>query len=615
MKYTHVSKDNLAEVTERLESKELIVFDSETTGLDAYLKAKIFSLALCDGDECYYFNFVEYPGLDPKFVLTPKDVEPITGTLKHWVAHNAKFDMHFTDRAGIKPFGRVIDTEVLARIFENHHQYSGGYSLDACVKRWLGLEKDDRVKKYMDEYGLYHTVHGLDGKEYKNYHFDKVPFEIISVYAMKDAELTMRLYLYLMERMYKESEGVPNKAWSIELSLTPVLFEMEKRGVLVDVEYCREQLQLETARAKKASDEITKWLRAEFVDSAQVLAPWFEKELGRALPTTEKGTAQITEEVLSQIAVWENLNDGPAGHVANMVLEYREATKRATTYYGNYLTMVDSENVIHPNFRQAGTTTGRMACNNPNLQNIPPEVRRAFIPRPDHIFVSIDYKQMEFRLMLDYAGQEDLIEKIKQGEDPHDSTAALTGIERKAAKTLNFGILYRMGLAKLGKALGITEATAGDFRKQYFARMPKVKRFIYEAPKSQERRGFTFSWAGRRFYLDGARNEDGSFKWSFKAANAIIQGGCADVCKLAMVEVSRYLGMHRSRMVLQVHDECLFEVHKSELHIIETLKSIMESAYPYRSLPLTCSVAYSEVSFHDMVEIDDAAKIAELIQL
>lgn len=609
MKYTVATRSELATIIHRLNKKDLIVFDTETTGLEAYQESEMFSLAVCDGEECVYFNFRDYGnGFSNQYLLERSWIAPLMHKMRTWVGHNVKFDLHFTDRAGVKPFGRIIDTETWARVYQNHFQYKGGYSLDVCAKRWLSVEKDDRVKKYMDENNLYFSDTGDGGREFKNYQFYKVPFELISEYAMKDAEVTWALYQFLKENMYQETEGTLNKAIEYETTLTPILFEMEKTGLLVDKAYCETAYKSAIAVRDLHQSALDELMGKAFVDSSKELAPYLNGK-GYVLPETEKGNKQITDEVLS----------GIPDPVAEHVLLYREAQKRATTYFGNYINKSDVSSAIHPNFRQAGTVTGRMSCNNPNLQNVPTQddsdypVRRCFVPRPDHIFVSIDYDQMEFRLMLDYAGQEDLIEQIKAGLDPHNATASLTGLNRDTAKTLNFGIIYRMGLAKLGKKLSITETDAGVFRKQYFAKMPKVKRFIYDAPRRQEERGFTYSWAGRRFYLDEGTNEDGSSKWSYKAANAIIQGGCADICKLAMVEVFNFLGGRKSRMVLQVHDEILFEIHKSEINIVPKLQKIMESVYPYRSLPLTCSVAYSEKSFHDMIDVDDATEIGKAL--
>lgn len=582
-----VSKHTLASVVEKLNQKSLLVFDTETTGLKAYHGSRMFSVAISDGSDNYYFNFQKYKNLGDEFVCEPRDLYPITSQTRQWVAHNAKFDLHFMDKAGIIPQGTIADTEVLGRIFNNGHNFSGGYSLDASVKRWLGLEKDDRVKKWMDENGAFTQGFYPDGKPEKHYYFDLVPFDIISEYAMKDAEITFKLHEFLTTNMYE------NKAVEIEMDLTPVLFEMEKVGVSLDRMYCVTSQAYELARAKGFESELKILCGGDFTDSPEFLAPILEAR-GFVLPVTEKGNKQITEEALNQFS------DDP---ITKALLGYRDATKRSSTYFGNYLGCAGEDNVIHPNFRQAGTVTGRMSCNQPNLQNIPKEdesvlpLRRSFVPRPGFVFVSIDYSQMEFRLMLEYAQQMDLIEKIKLGLDPHDSTAELTGLKRGAAKTLNFGLLYGMGIKKLAKAIGVSEQDAREFKYTYFGKLPGVKRFIRNASDAQGARGYTFSWTGRRFYIDDP-------KWSYKAANCIIQGGCAEICKVAMVNLSSFLSNYFSRMVLQVHDEILFEVSIDELSIITDLQKIMSDAYQAKNMPLTCSVSYSLSNFQDMIEVE-----------
>lgn len=203
--------------------------------------------------------------------------------------------------------------------------------------------------------------------------------------------------------------------------------------------------------------------------------------------------------------------------------------------------------------------------------------------------------------MLEYANQTDLIEKIKAGHDPHDATAELTGLTRKPAKTLNFGLLYGMGIAKLAAAIGVTYDEAKEFKWTYFGALQKVKNFIKNTSDTQAQRGYIWNWAGRRYYLDDP-------KWSYKAANSLIQGGCADIVKLAMVRLEEFLQAYHSRMVLQVHDEVLFEIDIAELHIIPELCIIMEQAYAAKNMPMSCAISYSPSNFHDMIEVPkDAA--------
>lgn len=571
---------------------DTLVFDSETTGLKAYQDSKMFSLAICDEDDAFYFNFKPYPNLSDDLVLSFEDLKPLTDQKKTWIAHNAKFDLHFMNKAGICPQGEIIDTEVFARLFENTHFF---YSLDACAKRWLGLEKDDRVKAWMEENNAYDMRFNPEGKSIKHYYFDLVPFEIISEYAMKDAEITWALFKHLRDNMYE------NTAHPTEIKLTSVLFEMEKTGVKIDKEFCQKAYDFHSGNVASIEADFRDTHGCEFTDSAKFLGPMF-RERGFELPKTKKNNDQITDEVLS------GFKDDA---LAQLVLKHRDNQKRATTYFSNYLNLANPDTgIVHPNFRQSGTKTGRMSCNSPNLQNIPTDddsafpIRRAFVPREGFVFVSVDYAQMEFRLMLEYANQGELIEQIKDGHDPHDTTAELTGLDRKAAKTLNFAVLYGVGAAKLGDMLGVSADDAKNFKWKYFGALPKVKQFIRNTQDRQKQRGFVWGWTGRRYLLETYTDpETGQFyDFAYKAANSIIQGGCADICKKAMVEVHAYLKDKKSRMLLQIHDEICLEVHKHELSIVPRIQEIMEKSYEAKNMPMACSVAWSDKSLGDLIE-------------
>lgn len=597
MSKTLVTRETVYDIIDHLSKEQYLVFDTETTGLSSFHGSKLFSLAVSDlMGNAYYFNFKSYRDLDTKYVLTRAEVEGLFHVEHSWIAHNAKFDLHMCDKAGWHLKGEIIDTVVMARLFENHWQYRGGYSLDVCAKRWLSIEKDDAVKKWMDEHDAFFMGEGPDGRQFKNYQFDQVPFDIISPYAMQDAIVTGELYKFLDKGMYE------NQVLKTEIALTPILYRMESRGIEIDTAYCREAYEYEQARMEAIAEELRIefiWPEDNFVDSAKVLAPVL-KELGCDLPPTEEGNLSISDKALS-----------PYGHLelVKQVLNLRDATKRATTYFGNYLKLADDYDTIHTNLNQGGTGTGRLSCSNPNLQNIPSEdeglypVRRAFRARPNTRIVSIDYRQMEFRLMLEYAQEMGLIKKIIEGMDPHDATAQETGLARKPAKTLNFGLLYGMGIAKLAETIGVTFEEAKKFKYLYFDRLPGVKYFIRQASDKMLARGYTMNLYGRRFYLEDP-------KWAYKAANCIIQGGCADIVKAAMVELAHYLADKHSVMLLQIHDEIIFEVHESEFWIIPELKRIMEIIYKHKYLPMECSVEWG-MNLHDMEpwnETDTAGK-------
>jgi DNA polymerase-1 len=484
---------------------------------------------------------------------------------------------------------------VAARILYNVHM---SYSLDNCCKRDLRLSKDDKVMQWLDTNKAY-RMEPIPGRKQKDkaYFFDQVPFEIISQYAMKDAELTFALYKFQQEKVEPSDLLVLEQ----EMQLIKVLFYMEQLGVRVDLNYCDVAAAKELARMsieKKKFFEIT---GSELVDSGESLKPIF-LSLGFKLPLTDKGTPNVDHYVIAGI-------DHPA---ARCLEEFRDAEKRHSTFNGLIFAM-DNDKNVHTSFKQSGTVTGRMSSANPNLQNLSAEdnseypIRRAFRPRKGFVFVSIDYDQMEFRLMLEYAKEAELIQKIIEGHDPHQATADLTGLSRKAAKTLNFGLLYGMGVAKLAKAIGVSEGEAKKFKAQYFEHLPKVKEFLHAASRNQRIRKFTWNWLGRRSYLEDDR-------FSYRAPNSIIQGGCADICKKAMNAIHLYLQDKKSRMVLQVHDEILFEVALDELELVPLLKQTMEQAYRSRNMPLTCSMSYSLESFHDMIETDSYEALSDGIR-
>lgn len=591
---TLVNADNFDDVLAELQKRTFLVFDVETTGLNPHQSAKMFSMAMADLEgNAWYFNFKAYPGQESGYVLSPADLKPLFDNENvTWVAHNAKFDMHFADKAGICPAGQVIDTKAMARLFENNHGFTtGGYSLEACAERWLDQKKDDRVKAWMDENGAYAPSHSYYKPIGKNYFFDMVPFELISEYAMIDAEVTAKLYLHLRQKMYSTSM-VP-----VEFELTKVLFEMERRGVLMDREYCKRAYRferLETEEALRACEALMP-NGQKFKDHANTLAPIF-KANGFELSKTDKGNFQVTDKFLKSID----------HDLAKAVIRFRTSQKRMNTNWTNYIFLMDREHVLHTSFDQSGTVTGRMSCKQPNLQNIPadedsPEfpIRRAFLPRPGFTLVSIDYKAVEFRLALEYAGELDLIERIKQGHDPHQAAADLTGLSRKQAKVFNFATLYGAGVAKLAGMLQCSNQEAEAARNEYFAGLPRLKSFMDRARDKLKKEKAVVNVYGRKylfetFFKDGRMNDN-----SYKACNLIIQGSSADIMKRAMVTCSKILKTRESKILLTIHDEIIFEVSSSEMQIIPVLKQAMESAYQYQLCPLECSVETGP-NLHDM---------------
>jgi len=314
-------------------------------------------------------------------------------------------------------------------------------------------------------------------------------------------------------------------------------------------------------------------------------------ERGVVVPTTRKGNSSVTGDFL----------DHCSAPIAERIKAVRYHEKRASTYFVNFLYYMDKDNKIHPNMNQAGTATGRFSYSKPNLQNIPKDkidnitnVRRAFIPPPEHRLLSIDYSQQEYRIMLDYAGQHDMIAAINAGADVHQVTADKLKVSRTAAKTLNFAILYGTGNANLAHMLSCTLTQAKNIKLRYFRELPAVAKLIRQVKQTGESRGYIKNKYGRIYWCS-------DYKFSYKLPNYLIQGTGADVIKHAMVQIYEYLKDKRSTMILQIHDEILMYLHKDEEGIVEDIEQIMVDAYtPMNNMGLTVSSSTSDISWGDI---------------
>lgn len=599
-----VLRDQFQDVLHELSKSSKFSQDTETFGLYPFKGHRLFSIIIFDGKTPYYFNFLPYPEVLPECVLPYewcKDFNSLTERRDVlWYRHNAKFDEHMLENEGVITLGEIHCTEAAARLEYNDHME---YSLAACLER-IGLKKDDAVEKYIDANKLWkwETVPGKKTRV-KHKFYNKVPLSLMQPYGEQDGIGTFHLGEYQVETLGKIAATAPPGKPTIltvhanEKRLTKTCAKIERRGIRINREYCEEAIEHEKKRYEKAAEDFEALTGIAFVDSGKCLASAFTA-MGEKFPTTEKGNPSFTDDVLEEL-------DSP---VAKIVQEYRDAQKRCNTYFRSFLFHADKDGYIHANMRQSGTKTGRFSYTEPNLQNLTKEddgpfpIRRAFIPSEGRLFIAADFKQMEFRLMLDYAGQLDLIEKIMAGFDPHTATAELvqalgTPCTRRDAKIINFGIAYGMGNAKLGKALGISAEQAREFKRKYFAALPEVQKVIYGATRTAETRGFVVGAFGRRFHFPDP-------KFAYRAFNAIDQGTCADIVKIAMNKVDDFLTAQRcrSQMILQVHDELVFDAVPDEMEELGECLRIMERVYPYRRIPMACSASHSFESLGDLIE-------------
>jgi DNA polymerase-1 len=553
-----------------------IGFDTETYGKK--FNDPLFAMQFATESNEYYFNFHRYgdgtPTLQRSFINCFSDI--FAESDKVWYIHNAKFDLRRLAIEGIRVAGSVHCTQMCARFIYNQHMR---YSLDQCLKR-IGHAKDDAVAEYITKHKLWdwEEVPGKKKRDKLKY-FYKVPFEIMFNYGCEDAKLVRLLGIKQRQELKGQS------FYENDLELQKVCYQMEETGIITRQEYAQQGYEYEIEQRDKCIHELSVLAGEPYKSGPKWLAKTFDN-FGIEYERSPKTNNPIFDKKALQKI------DHP---IVDKVLAYRRHDKYAGTYYATYAT----QEVIHADIKMHGTDTGRFSYADPNLQNVPKEeeldesipfqVRGCFAPREDHCLVAIDFDQQEFRLLLDYAGEHDLIRRINDhGEDVHQATADMVGVTRKMAKTLNFGLLYGMGAAKLAQALKVSEDEARKIKRQYFARLPQVQRFIRRVIETAESRGHIKTWVGRKLYIP---HKD----LAYKAPNHLIQGGCGDIARMAMATIHRdILDGLSSNMLIQVHDELLFEIHKKELDIIDGIVNIMENTYiPFNGMRLTCGVDHS----------------------
>ena len=607
-----VKRSNFEAILQRLEQPGNYGLDTETTGLAPYKGDRLFSIIIAQRtnvfgpiEESWYFNFNHYEGIDDDSVLDETHKEALQARVfsrcdHTWDLHNAKFDLHMLGVDGLSLAGTIYCTYANARLLHNDLRF---YNLDFLAKRWLGKEKSDLVKEYADEHGLYEDV--VKGKrKKKNYQFWRVPLNVIQEYAEKDGTLTCELGDFLRTKIawldadHRKATQPPLAQVSAnECALTKVLFKMERLGLQLDKDYAERALEAERRNYQAAGATFKELTGFEYADGPTTITKAF-KILGLELPKGASGRSLTNKVVLT----------GIKHPVVDAITAFRKSYKKATTYYANFLAMCDQEGIIHADLHQGGTKTGRLSCRDPNLQNLNRpdeaiddedgvfEVRRCFVPRNDFCFFAPDYDQIEYRLMLDYAQETSLIELVLGGMDVHSATAQMLGVTRFRAKTINFMLIYGGGIAKLATTLGISWAEAKEVYKLYFARLPNITSLVNDVREIAGKTLAIHNWFGRRYTFENADMVHTT------APNWLIQGGCADILKIALIRCDKFLEGYKSRIVLNIHDEIVFELHKSEFDLAPELVKIMESIYPSKSLPLTAAPAYSWKSLADKLD-------------
>lgn len=536
------------------------VFDTETDSLDP-MRANLIGLSLAAeiGKAAYVPFGHHYPDapvqLERAAVLDA--LRPLlTDPAIEKIGQHGKYDLHVLRRHGVEVAGYGQDTLLESFVLNSG---SARHDLDSLARRYLGYD----TVKYED----------LCGKGAKQIAFAQVALDDATRYAAEDADITLRLHRVLAPKLAAEP-GLESVYRDIEMPLVPVLARIEANGVRVDADELRRQSADLSRRMLAAQRKATELAGRSFnLDSPKQLQALLFDELGLpAVVKTPTGQPSTNEEALEAIADQHEL--------PRVILEYRALAKLRSTYTDKLPDMIHPDTGrVHTSYHQAGAATGRLSSSDPNLQNIPirtedgRRIRRAFVAPPGRKLVACDYSQIELRIMAHLSGDPGLVGAFESGVDVHRATAAevfgrkleeVTGNERRAAKAINFGLMYGMSAFGLARQLSIGRGEAQDYIALYFSRYPGVRDYM-EATRRQARdKGYVETVFGRRLYLDyinaGSQSQRAGAERA--AINAPMQGTAADIIKRAMVSVDRWLSSHAERalMILQVHDELVFEV-------------------------------------------------------
>ena len=570
-----LTKEQLTKWCAIVEQAELTAVDTETTSLDA-LQAQLVGISLCveAGTAAYIPVAHQYPGVAEQ--LSRDDV---LAALKPWLENNTKakvgqhlkYDSHVFANHGIHVQGITQDTLLESYVLESHKKHD----MDSLSLRWLNR----KTISYEE----------ICGKGASQIGFEEVSLETALNYAAEDADVTLQLHQAMWPRL-ESNEKLRFIYEKIELPVSRVLQQVERNGVLIDSDLLAKQsaeIGLRLLEIEKQAHELAG--QPFNLNSPKQLGEIFFEKL--KLPVVKKtpgGTPSTDEEVLQKLA-----EDYP---LPKVLLEYRSLAKLKSTYTDKLPKMVNAATGrVHTNYGQAIAVTGRLSSNEPNLQNIPirtaegRRIREAFIAPAGSVIVSADYSQIELRIMAHLSGDENMLRAFAAGEDIHRATAAeifglalneVSGEQRRYAKVINFGLMYGMSAFGLAGNLGIERSAAQMYMEKYFTRFSGVKQFMDDVRQQAKSQGYVETVFGRRLWLPEINSPNGPRRQGAERAaiNAPMQGTAADLIKLAMIDVQKWLttSQMKTLMVMQVHDELVLEVPEHELALVkEKLPALM----------------------------------------
>lgn len=562
---------------DKLTQAKLIAIDTETDNLD-YMSANLvgISFALENGEAAYLPLRHNYIGAPQQidFDTALSRLKPILESpVIEKVGQNIKYDLSIFARNGINVQGVTYDTMLLSYVLDS----TGRHNMDDLAKRYLGHQTI--------------SFEEIAGKGKGQLTFDQIPLEQATTYAAEDADITMKLQQVLWEKV-SEQPTLVELYRTMELPLLSVLSRMERNGVLIDSNTLLTQSNEISARLTALEQQAYELAGQTFnlASTKQLQEILFDKLGLPVLKKTPKGAPSTNEEVLEELAYDHEL--------PKLLVEHRGLSKLKSTYTDKLPQMINKHTGrVHTSYHQAVTATGRLSSSDPNLQNIPirneegRRIRQAFIPREGFTIVAADYSQIELRIMAHLSKDQGLINAFSEGKDIHRSTAAeifglpleqVTSEQRRSAKAINFGLIYGMSSFGLSRQLGIPRNDAQKYMDLYFQRYPGVQTFMTDIRETAKAQGYVATLFDRRLYLPDINSSNAIRRKAAErvAINAPMQGTAADIIKRAMIDLDKQIvGNPDIQMIMQVHDELVFEVRSEKVEeFSQLIKQTMEKA-------------------------------------
>ena len=571
----------------KINAADLVAVDTETTSLN-YMAAEVVGLSLCvtAGEAAYIPVAHDYPGA-PNQLPRKEVLEKLRSFLENpnrkKVGHHLKYDAHVLARHGIKLSGMCFDSMLESYVLNS---VAIRHDMDSAARFYLGRE----------------TIHFEDiaGKGAKQLTFNQIDLDTAAPYAAEDADITLQLHATLWAKL-DEIESLRDVYVNIEQPLVPVLLQMEETGVLIDEEMLKQQSRELTEKMVDLEATAHDLAGGPFNlgSPKQLQQILFEKLELPIIRKTPKGQPSTAEDVLAELADDYDL--------PRVILNYRSVSKLKSTYTDKLPLQIAAETGrVHTSYHQAVAATGRLSSTDPNLQNIPirtPEgrrIRQAFIAPANQLLLAADYSQIELRIMAHLSADDGLLKAFADELDVHRATAAevfelelddVTSDQRRSAKAINFGLMYGMSAFGLAKQLGISRHQAQEYVDLYFDRYPSVKAYMDDIRELARKQGYVETVFGRRLYLPeiNARNVPRRQYAERSAINAPMQGTAADIIKRAMIKIHDWLNSRSidARMIMQVHDELVFEVSISDVdelkrNVVDIMCSAADLSVPLK---------------------------------